>query len=163
MGEMDAVMVAQDVMDVVLYHTLVQDGALPPGYELEFATLANLIGPAAAREQRRMTTFSNVHAAVWLHDREKRKREEDKVVQQTAAHFEWTAGERARRYRTRLERSLYDGPTGRRDVEEAERQRWLQVLADLVRHSPTQMGQLLAAQPGIVEVLGAGKRASTLW
>ena len=30
------------------------------GYELEFATLANVIGPAATREQRTMSTFSNV-------------------------------------------------------------------------------------------------------
>ena len=87
-SEMDAERVAKDAMDVqarplsevppedivVLYHTLVQDGALPPGYELEFAALANVIGPAATREQRRMPTFSNVDAAVWLHDREKRKR-----------------------------------------------------------------------------------------
>ena len=42
--------------------------------------------------------------------------------------------------KSRLERSLHDGPTGRRDAEEAERQRWLHVLADLVRHSPTPMG-----------------------
>ena len=88
--------------------------------------------------------------------------EEDKVVQQTAAQFEWAAGERPRRYRTRLERSLSDGPTARHDAEEAERQRWLQVLADLVRHSATPMGQLLAAQPGNVEVLGTSKQASTL-
>ena len=57
---------------------------------------------------------------------------------------------------------LFDRPTARRDVEEAERQRWLQILADLLRHSPTPMGELLAAQPGNVEVLGGGKRASTL-
>ena len=105
---------------------------------------------------------SNVGAAVWLHDRVKRKREEDKAVQQTAPQFEWAAGEPPRRCRTRLERSLHGGPTARRDADEAERQRWLQVLADLVRHSSTPMGQLLAAQPRNVEVLGAGKRASTL-
>ena len=105
---------------------------------------------------------SNVDAAVWLHDRVKRKREEDKAVHQTAPQFEWAAGEPPRRCRTRLERSLHGGPTARRDADEAGRQRWLQVLADLVRHSSTPMGQLLAAQPGNVEVLGAGKRASTL-
>ena len=105
---------------------------------------------------------SNVGAAVWLHDRMKRKREEYKAVQQTAPQFECAAGEPPRRCRTRLERSLHGGPTAKRDADEAERQRWLQVLVDLVRHSSTPMGQLLAAQPGNVEVLGAGKRASTL-
>ena len=38
---------------VILYHTLVQDSALPAGYEREFATLARAIAPAAAREQNR--------------------------------------------------------------------------------------------------------------
>ena len=147
---------------VILYHTLVRDGALPEGCEREFATLAKVIAPAAAREQRRMASLGNVQAAVWLHDHEKRKREEEKVVQQTEAQFQWAASERPRKFSSRLEKSLYDGPTARRDAEEAERQRWLHVLADLVRHSPTPMGQLLAAQPGNVEVLGGGKRASTL-
>ena len=57
---------------------------------------------------------------------------------------------------------LFDGPTARRDAEQAERQRWVQILADLLRHSPTPMGELLAAQPGNVEALGGGKRAPTL-
>ena len=127
----------------VLYHTLVRDGALPKGFEREFATLATVITAAAERERRRMANFGNVEAAVWLHEREKRKLVGEQVQQ-------------------RLERMLFDGPTARRDAEEAERQRWLQILADLLRHSPTPMGELLAAQPGNVEVLGGGKRASTL-
>ena len=141
---------------VVLYQTLVRDGPLPARYEQEFATQAKVIAPVAAREERMMANFGNVEAAVWLHDREKGKYEEEEVVQQTAAQFQWAAGERPRRYRTLLGRSLYDGPTARRDAEEAERQRWLRVLADLAR------GQLFATQPGSVEVLGGGKRASIL-
>ena len=75
---------------VILYHTLARDGALPPGYKREFATLAKAIALAAARAQRRTAK----------HDREKGKHEEEKVEQQTAAQFQWTAGERPRRYRT---------------------------------------------------------------
>ena len=78
---------------------------------------------------------------------------------QTAAQFQWAAGERPRRCRTRLERSLYDGPSARRDAEEAERQCWLHVLADLVRHSPKPMGPLMAEQPGNVEDWGGGKHS----
>ena len=57
----------------VLYHTLVRDGALPRGFEREFATLATVITAAAERERRRMANFGNVEAAFWLHEREKRK------------------------------------------------------------------------------------------
>ena len=103
------------------------------------------------------------YTEVWLHEREKMKHEEGQHSSSNKRlHSQWAASERPRKFRTRLERSLYDGPTARRDAEEAERQRWLHILADLVRHSPTPMEQLLAAQPGNVEVLGAGKRASTL-
>ena len=144
--ESDALQRSEDVPPediVILYHTLVRDGALPEGFECEFATLARVIEPAAAREQRRMANFGHVEAAVWLHDREKRKHEKEKVEQQAAAQFECAAGERLRKYRTRLERSLFDGPTARRDAEEAKRQRWLQILADLVRQSPTPMGHFV--------------------
>ena len=128
----------QQISDV-LYHTQVRDGALPKGFEREFATLATVITAAAERERRRMANFGNVEAAVWLHEREKRKLVVEQVQQQTSAQFDWAAAERPRKYRSRLERMLFDGPTARRDAEEAERQRWLQILADLLRHSPTPM------------------------
>ena len=141
---------------VILYHTLVRDGAIPGGYEQEFSTLARAIAPGAAREQNRVARHGNVEAAVWLHEREKRKHEEGQLEQQTSAQFQWAASERPRMFRTRLERSLYAGPTARHDAEEAERQRWPHILADLVRHSPTPMAQLLAAQPGNVECEPSG-------
>ena len=39
---------------VILYHTLVQDGVIPAGYEQEFSTLAGAkaFAPAAARTQQ---------------------------------------------------------------------------------------------------------------
>ena len=98
---------------------------------------------------------------MWLHSHERRQ-EERLTEKQTAAQFQWAAGEKPRRFRTRLEKSLHNRPTAGQDAEEAERQRWLHILADLVRHSPTPMGQLLAAQPSNVSVLGGGKRTSTL-
>ena len=105
------------------------------------ATLATVRTAAAKRERRRMTNFGNVEAAVWLHEREKRKLVVEQVQQQTTAQFDWAAAERPWKYRSRFERMLFDGPTARRDAEEAERQRWLQILADLLRHSPTPMGE----------------------
>ena len=73
----------------VLYHTLVRDGALPKGFEREFATLATVITAAAERERRRMANVGNVEAAVWLHEREKRKLVVEQVRQQTTAQFDW--------------------------------------------------------------------------
>ena len=95
--------------------------------------------------------LGNVEAAVWLHDHEKRKLEERQVEQQTSAQFQWAASETLRRFRTRLEKSLYDGPTARQDDEEAERQRWLHILAEKVRHSPTSMGGAAEQRKSLLE------------
>ena len=102
---------------VILHHTLVQGGALPAESEREFSTLARAIARAAAREQNRMARSGNVEAAVWLHDREKRKHEEQLVEQQTAAQFQWAASERPRRFRTRLEKSQGKTPLQGRAAE----------------------------------------------
>ena len=67
-----------------------------------------------------------------------------------------------RRYKTKFQRSLYAGPTARRDAEEAERTRWIHELSLIVSDTPTPMGALLAEKPGNVSMLGAGLRASTL-
>ena len=67
-----------------------------------------------------------------------------------------------RRYKTKFQRSLYAGPTARRDAEEAERTRWIHELSLIVSGTPTSMGALLVEKPGNVSMLGAGLRASTL-
>ena len=38
-----------------------------------------------------------------------------------------------KRFRTKWQRAIYDGPTARRDAETAERDRWIQLLANLLR------------------------------
>ena len=54
---------------IILYHTLVQDGALSGGYEAGFAALAKLVVAAADSEDRNHTHYFDVDAAVWLHER----------------------------------------------------------------------------------------------
>ena len=66
-----------------------------------------------------------------------------------------------RRYKFRLQRSLYAGPTARKDAEEKERARWVEVLGSMLVHTPTPMGRILGDNPGSLQLLGAGRRAST--
>ena len=48
------------------------------------------------------------------------------------------------------------------DTEEAERQRWIELLANLVVGMDTPMGRLLEARQGDIALLGAGKRVTTI-
>ena len=51
---------------VILYHTLAKDGALPSGYETEFAALCNA-RDNSGRTRRQEPHIANVEEAVWLH------------------------------------------------------------------------------------------------
>ena len=66
------------------------------------------------------------------------------------------------RYKSRLHFASFQGPTARKDAEEAERQRWLQLLANLIVGTDTPMGRLLQSRQGDISLLGAGRRAGTL-
>ena len=67
-----------------------------------------------------------------------------------------------RKHQAKFQASRYEGPTARQDAENAERMRWVLVFADLLRSTPTPMGALLAEKPGSVQLLGGGRRASTI-
>ena len=64
-----------------------------------------------------------------------------------------------RRYKTRLERTLFSGPTPRKDAEDLERSRWIHVLATPLMDT---VGQILKSNPADYQYLVAGRRASTL-
>ena len=86
----------------------------------------------------------------------------ERKEKQEAAQFMAAWEMKPRRHKTKFQRSLYAGPTARRDAEEAERTRWIHELSLIVSGTPTPMGALLAEKPGSVSMLGAGLRASTL-
>ena len=69
---------------------------------------------------------------------------------------------RPKKFRTRWQRIVYDGPTARKDAESAERDRWIQLLANLLRSTDTPMGKLIRENPSNVQLLGGGRRAGTL-
>ena len=64
--------------------------------------------------------------------------------------------------KSRLQRSPYTGPTARKDAEEKERTRRVEVLGAMLVHTPTPMGKILKDKPGSIQLSVAGRRASTL-
>ena len=65
---------------------------------------------------------------------------------------------RPRRYRARYLESAFQGRTARQDAEEAERARWIQILADMLKGTATPMGQLPSDSPSNTKLLGGGRR-----
>ena len=145
----------------LLYWTLEDDGVVPPGYEQDFTQLMSVVCGAAER-QARTTFLDSPQAALYLHNHEKEKGKAGHQAKSAEEQFALALNLRPRRYKTRFERTLYTGPTPRKDAEEAERSRWIHTLATLVMGSPTPVGALLQAQPSDFQYLGAGRRASTL-
>ena len=66
---------------------------------------------------------------------------------------------RPRRYRARYLECAIQGPTARQDADEAERARWIQVFADMLKATRTSMGQLLSTS---TKLLGGGRTVSTV-
>ena len=69
---------------------------------------------------------------------------------------------RPKRFRTKWQRAIYEGPTARKDAETAERDRWIQLLANLLRSANTPMGKMIRESPSNIQLLGGGRRAGTL-
>ena len=67
-----------------------------------------------------------------------------------------------RKFRTKWQRAVDDGPTARKDAELAERDRWVQLLAILLRSTDTPMGRFIRENQSNVQLLGGGRRAGTL-
>ena len=138
------------------------DGALPGGWQPEFVKLIQAARPARDRQLRAFSGVKNEDASVWLHlfreEKAQLLKNEKKEAEQFLAAWEL----KPRRYKTKFQRSLFSGPTARKDAEEAERTRWIHELSLLVSGTPTPMGKLLAEKPGNVSMLGGGLRASTL-
>ena len=68
-----------------------------------------------------------------------------------------------RRFRTKWQRSCYEGPTARQDAESAERSRWINLLPDLLRDTDTSMnGPSRRGEPGQLPVNWSGRRAGTI-
>ena len=56
---------------LLLYWSLVRDGALSEGYDREFLSLEPIVRPASRRENAKALKIDNVSAALWLESYEK--------------------------------------------------------------------------------------------
>ena len=130
--------------DVLLLNwTRVSDNAVPTGYEREFATLEISIQKASESALRLSTRMNNMTSAVWLHQREERLNSTSRLKKLSEDQFLLAAQTRPTRFRAKWQQSYYDGPTARRDAEEALRSKWVEILASLLRGTLTPMGDLL--------------------
>ena len=148
--------------DELLYLTLVQDGALPPGHSAAFQNLAEAARSGTERLMKRKAHLGNTEAAVYLHEWDRARKQEEKQVKRTEDQFAAAATLPPRRFKAKYQQRPFQGPSARKDAEEAERARWIQNLANLLRGTDTPMGKLLSESAGNVQFLGEGKRASTL-
>ena len=146
----------------LLYHTLVRDGALPLGYLQEFFSLEAPARKAVNRLQASAVAISDSSASTALVALRRESEHRASVEKSIADQLVIAADMRPKRFRTKWQRIVYDGPTARKDAETAERDRWIQLLANLLRSTDTPMGKLIRENPSNIQLLGGGRRAGTL-
>ena len=146
----------------LLYYTLVRDGALPLGYLHEFTSLEAPARRSANRLRASAVAVTDSAASMTLaalrRESEHRASAEKSILDLLVI----AADLRPKKFRTRWQRIVYDGPTARKDAESAERDRWIQLLANLLRSTDTPMGKLIRENSSNVQLLGGGRRAGTL-
>ena len=146
----------------LLYHTLVQDGASPLGYLQEFTSLEAPARRSANRLQASAIAVTDSAASMTLAALRRESEQRASVEKSISDQLVITADVRPKRFRTKWQRIVYDGPTARKDAESAERDRWIQLLANLLRSTDTPMGRLIRENPSNVQLLGGGRRAGNV-
>ena len=148
--------------ETLLFLALVRDGVLQLAFQDEFEKLARAAQTSATRLRHQRASHGNLEAALELHEHKRKAKEMERVQKSVLDQFAAATKLPQRKYHARYQSSLEEGPTARRDAEEAERLRWVTLLSELLRGTQTPMGQLLSTKPGNIQLLGGGKRASTL-
>ena len=124
----------------LLYYTLVMDNAVPMGYLQEFRSLETPARRAAKMLQISAASITDSMASTAL---SALRREADRRATEIGTigdQLVIAADMRPKKFRTKWQRAVYDGPTARKDAEAAERDRWIQLLANLLRSTDTPMG-----------------------
>ena len=125
-----------------LYYTLVRDGALPIGYLDEFLTLERPARRATKRSRSFACSISDATATTALSNMRQEAQRKALEVSTISDQLVIAADLRPKKFRTRWQRAIHDGPTARKDAEAAERDRWIQLLSNLLRSPDTPMGKL---------------------
>ena len=98
----------------LVYYTQVKDGAIPPGYVADFLPLAS-----AVREVNTFSTLRNITARVLLHERSKTVALAAASNFQTSRQLRQASEHQPRKYKSRLQKSVYSGPNARQDTDTA--------------------------------------------
>ena len=144
----------------LLNHTLVIDRAVPAGYLEAFLPFEHPVRRAAERRQQRYMMLSEAEAAMKLEQHREQQGAQTQVEQHLSDQLVMLAELKPRRLRTRWQKMSYDGPTGRRDAEQDLRTKGLCGCCQSC--SEAQIRRWENCSPSNVELLGAGRRASTL-
>ena len=123
----------------------------------DFLKLEDHARRSAPRTRAQYVSKSVDTAARELHDLQKQQSSKEEIDRQLAEQLVMLAELKPRKFRTRMQRLAYEGP------EADLRSKYLRILADILKNTETPMGQLLREDPKNIHLLGAGRRASTLW
>ena len=147
---------------VLLYRTLVADGGLPSGYEKEISTLGPVLESAAERQDRRIRELSNMEASILLKQRKGTGREERQRCKDIGGSVLSGRGDAASQVYVTSATQPLCGPDSPEGCRRKGKARWVEVLGAMLVHTPTPMGKMLGEKPSSLQLLGAGRRASTL-
>ena len=147
---------------VNLYITLLMDKVIPAGFLAEFLLLEHSLKASSRRFMNQAASRSDAEAERLLAIDKKQK--VTHVLTSFAASDQLVLASelKPRKFRTKWQRIIYEGPTARKDMEDAERSRWVAFFGDLLRHTDTPMGRLLRESPSNIQLRGSGLRAGTL-
>ena len=73
--------------------------------------------------------------------------------------FALAALDKPKRFKTRLQKTVYDGLQARRDAEEAELTKWIQTMGAMLSDTQENSWSIVHRT---IQMMGAGKRAATL-
>ena len=145
------------VTDMVrLYITFVMDRAIPAGFLAEFLLLEHSLKLSSRRSMNQATSLTDAEAERLLIIDKKQR--DTQILHSSAASDQLVlaAELKPRRFRSKWQRIVYEGPTARKDMEDAERARWVASLGDILKHTDTPMGRLLREKPIEFAVAGIG-------
>ena len=144
---------------VLLYITLVSDRAIPAGFLAEFLSLEHPLKLSSKRSMNLAVGISDAEAERLL--MLKKKQRDMQILNSSAASDQLVLATelKPRRFRSKWQRIVYEGPTARKDLDNAERSRWVASLGDLLRHTDTPMGRLMTRKPLEHSVTGFGTQS----
>ena len=132
------------------------------GYLQEFMSLESPARRAAKRALISAVSITDSMASTALSAFNEEAGRRATVAGTIADQLVIAADVRPKKFRTKWQRAIYEGPTARKDAEAAERDRWTQLLANLLRSTDTPMGKMIRESPSNIQLLGGGRRAGTL-